>query len=308
MSSHGQHYSHEVKLEVDPAWNIVNVTDSRNEMTHLVTRSIPELFPGLNLSDLLGEVPTGSNGRRMPGVRVVSEELQCVAHLIFEKKIENGIRLRLRKAPLDLVESWKKNLPPRGEVLKQILDHTRDICIILSPIFEVHYFNQTARELLSHWYQRDLKVGEDFWQYLLAGTEKNFLKDFNQALNGRVIRRPQKKLTFPIQESRWFESTFFPVRDEEKRIFGIAVMYHDIDKVKLLQAERDLQRKTLMDISYHQSHLIRSHVANLMGLSELLQEEDVNLPGKIGELVSMVKGEAQRLDAVIHAITNEIHS
>lgn len=266
-----------------------------------------DLFPELRDGQLRDRLETACREQRSEGLRFEAAALDDMqAHLALIPTESQIMEAVLRWSPPQAKLTWQQRLLFDGDVMEWLLDHSSDMVVIVSPIFEVMYFNEPAETFLAQHFQQQIALGVDFWTYVSPSYERDFLDKVNQAFAGEVVKWQERKITLPDQKVRWVSSTFFPVRNDADRLFWVALLYHDIHEEKMVREEVTRQQEKLARISFHQSHRIRRHVANQLALIEMIQEEE--LSGVNRRMFEWLKAEIQRLDAVIHEVTNDIYS
>jgi PAS domain S-box-containing protein len=83
----------------------------------------------------------------------------------------------------------------------------------------------------------------------------------------------------------------------------ITTVAEDITEVMLLQDELKEKTEQLQSISYQNSHLLRSPVASIIGLIDLIEEKDIT-SGHNQQIFTFLKQAIAKLDAIIHEINN----
>lgn len=127
---------------------------------------------------------------------------------------------------------------------------------------------------------------------VLQGKNINFEIDFKQA-NGSVT---------------WYYVRLFPITNEHKAILGVLMALYDITERK--NAEHDLKTaysriqshiNNIKDMAWKQSHLIRSPLANLKGLINLLQNDTADK-----QVLEHIQAELDRMDAIIIEMAKDV--
>lgn len=121
--------------------------------------------------------------------------------------------------------------------LRAILDSSTDSNILISPDLKVLSVDKTAKRDSIKTHGQEIKEGDDFSQYIVKGTEKEFKEDFTKALAGENTIL-EKELLFENGLSMWFEVSYAPVYDEDGKIMGVSFNATDINQRK--QAEQKL--------------------------------------------------------------------
>ncbi len=115
--------------------------------------------------------------------------------------------------------------------LRAILDSSTDGHILISPDFKILSINKTARNRIQQLFNTIPEEYQDFHQYIPKGTEEEFKKHFQNALNHKSIRF-EKKMVFENEEQVWREFSFFPAYDTKKQLIGVNFNIIDIDARK----------------------------------------------------------------------------
>jgi PAS domain S-box-containing protein len=94
------------------------------------------------------------------------------------------------------------------------------------------------------------------------------------------------------------------------KAIGIEGTLHDITQRKKYENDLKLKNEGLIEIAFLQSHIVRSPVANILGLINLINKNDPADPIN-AEVLPQLEIAAKQLDGVVHQIvqkTNEIRS
>ncbi|WP_432710704.1 PAS domain-containing protein [Pedobacter sp.] len=121
-----------------------------------------------------------------------------------------------------------------------------------------------------------------------------------------IIRKFDNKGGYVI--TQWEYKAMWNSEGEPAGVFCIG---HDItqymlasSELKNTKASLTKTKGTLEQIAYIQSHVIRKPLANIMGLSVLLDTMDVN--PELVKIVSMIKESAEELDQVIRKMATKL--
>lgn len=202
---------------------------------------------------------------------------------------------REQKAKIRLQESENK--------LKAILDSTSDCIILINQEFNILAFNKVAFNMCHGLHQNKLVLGKDFREYVSEEIKNDFFENFTIALNGSISKFEQK-LTQEDGTHKWLEYVFYPVYDASQQLIGVSKVVKDITESKNQIAKIQAQYEKLKEIAWVQSHEVRSPLANIMGLIEMLKNERSNLKEEeIESLYNNLLLEAEKLDLKIRKIT-----
>jgi PAS domain S-box-containing protein len=93
-----------------------------------------------------------------------------------------------------------------------------------------------------------------------------------------------------------------PIFGEDGELIRWISIQRDVSDYRRYLSEIEAQNKRLMDISWMQSHVVRTPLARMMSLTALLEDSNDELERK--ELLQYLKDSANELDAIIRAIAN----
>lgn len=173
--------------------------------------------------------------------------------------------------------------------LEEILDSIADGFYTLNDRWEFTRVNKTFEDFLE--VERSDILGKKVWDCFpeLKGTvlEQGMLR----ALNGK--RRVEVEAFYP-RVNRWVEARIYRSLD------GLAIYFLDVTERK--QFLRDLMQRNsrLREIAYMQSHRLRHSLANILGLLELMEDEQ--LEGTARTKLNYLLEEAENMDNFLHIL------
>lgn len=187
--------------------------------------------------------------------------------------------------------------------LRALLDSTSDCNVLISPDFKVLSYNKQASITMFQLSHKELNEGDDFRDFIFEDAEIPFLKAFNMALNGQVVKI-ERELKVESNKYVWFSISYYPVYDHQNNLMGVSFDSVDIDQRKRVEINLQKKNEMLNSISWKQSHEVRKPVANILGLVNLLketeEEEERNL------YIKHLEEESNDLDDIIHEIVHKI--
>jgi two-component system, sporulation sensor kinase E len=203
---------------------------------------------------------------------------------------------------LDVTERRKaEEILKRSEAnLKTIMDTTDTAYALFDKGLNVMVFNQMAVRFMNSQYNYTPMKGDKLVDYFPKERFPQFKDYAAEVLKGKNI---SYEINYPQPDGSncWFYVRLFPITNDKKEIFGLMLALSDISERK--NAEENLKAayelvqehiNSIKDMAWKQSHLIRSPVANLIGLVALLKEDPTN-----SELMNFISNELERLDSVI---------
>jgi len=232
-------------------------------------------------------------------------DVQIIAHdIIFE-----GREIRLAHTN-DVTEKLKtQEAHQKSEAnLQTILNSTDTAYALLDRDLRVLEYNNKALYFASHEFNFDLQKGAPVAANSSQKRLSKFLSNARAVLNGDAVSY-EVNYTQTNGTNLWYYLKMFPVSNKEKEIIGLMVAATDITERK--DAEQSLRLAyehiqthidSIKEITWKQSHLIRSPLANLKGLMPLMETEPDNK-----EVLGYIQAELDRMDSVIIDMAREVN-
>jgi len=104
--------------------------------------------------------------------------------------------------------------------------------------------------------------------------------------------------------SHYTETRFNPIWDKSGKVIGVSCFTRDVTELKRYLQKVQQQNTELMEIAWLQSHKVRSHVATILGLTELINYDDPLDEGNL-TILNGVKQSSEELDKVIREINDK---
>jgi len=125
------------------------------------------------------------------------------------------------------------------EVLNAVLNNTTDNIVYLSVDYKVKAFNNVIYQTLLIHRGKEIKIGDDYREFLTKENEETFYRQFKAALKG-VAKTIEFEIIRGESGNIWFEYKINPVYENEN-IIGLTITGKNINEQKL--AQRNLQEK-----------------------------------------------------------------
>lgn len=207
----------------------------------------------------------------------------CLGHDITEAQVVNQ-KLRLSEYKL-----------------RAILDSTSDNNVLISSDYKVLSFNKQASIVSELVFGKPLFENANMWDYVLPADQSDFLADTQKVLQGE--RLSFEREIFFGETSAWIEVNYNPVYDSTSGlIMGFSFNSTDISLRKQNELKIINQNERLKQISWQQSHEVRRHMVNMMGLYKLIKDSNVLTEAEKIEKLDLLLNETKELDQIIHSI------
>ena len=190
--------------------------------------------------------------------------------------------------------------------LQSSLFSATESILFLDPNFTVMHFNILAGHQFQNKFQKTLITGIDYRQYIQESNAALFKENFQKAVNGQQSSISVENSANNSSEKNWIQLSFIPVYDEAKNLLGISVVSIDIQETKLAEEDNSDYALRLKEITWRQSHLIRAPIANLLGITKLLNKPNSTIDeAEKLLLIAQVEKEVKRLDDEINGLFSQ---
>ncbi len=228
---------------------------------------------------------------------------------------------KLSKVVISAVRLWdaerqslfaEKQIIENNNRLNAILESTRNLIYAFDKNFNLISFNSSFKENIEHLLKLNGFVKTDINLAdipLHSDLKDELVKNIQRCLLGEqfTILQQMSFRSVPDHETPWYETTFNPIINGSGDINGVSIFSQDVtDKKKI---EQDLLKakneaiaavKAKSEFLSNMSHEIRTPMNAIIGLTELLLEEELKMP--ILENIRSIKYSADNLLVIINDI------
>ncbi len=217
-------------------------------------------------------------------------------HPIILYGLKNSISDNLIVSKIELI----------SKKLQSSLFSATESILFLDPNFTVLHFNILAGHQFQNKFQKTLITGIDYRQYLQESNAALFKENFQKAVNGEQNSISVENSANNSSEKNWIQLSFIPVYDDAKNLLGISVVTIDIHETKSAEEDNSDYALRLKEITWRQSHLIRAPIANLLGITKLLNKPNSTIDeAEKLLLIAQVEKEVKRLDDEINGLFSQ---
>ncbi|WP_431198772.1 PAS domain-containing protein [Mucilaginibacter sp. P19] len=169
----------------------------------------------------------------------------------------------------------------------EILESIGDGFFAMDKNWVVNYWNKRAEIILEK--PREEVIGRDLRDIYPDIPGRATYEHYKKAFKEKTV---QSFETLSPAVNRWFDVMVYPSEN------GLSVYFKDITERLLHSKAIEQQNEKLRTVAWMQSHLTRPHVANLLGLMNVLKNEELTEAEK-GEVLNHLLTAVNKLDAII---------
>jgi PAS domain S-box-containing protein len=164
--------------------------------------------------------------------------------------------------------------------LKTIFENTDVAYVLCDAEHKIISFNSRANELCLEQFNKKLKAGGNTFSYFPKNKIPNVKQAIQRVLNSEMISY-ETSYNLIDGSIKWYEARWVNITNEKEENIGFMLAFKDITERKIADMERDkitadlVQRnKDLEQFTYIVSHNLRAPVANIIGLSNMINSAD----------------------------------
>jgi PAS domain S-box-containing protein len=189
--------------------------------------------------------------------------------------------------------------------LSTILNNTDVAYVLTDRNFNTVSFNYRAAVAYQRELHKPLREGAYLVDYLPTSRRADTEAKYKLALQGQKIEY-DISFTHPEGEVSWYHVNIVPVRHESEQVLGLIVSSEDVTARKHNELEKEkmtteiLQHnKNLEQFAYIISHNLRSPVANILGLANLLNDAPKMSASDLRKCLDGIVASVKKLDEII---------
>ncbi|MCW3078334.1 MAG: hypothetical protein JWO32_2943 [Bacteroidetes bacterium] len=235
-----------------------------------------------------------ATGKRIPFIVIsgtVSEEF--VVNMMKEgvddyiikdrlQRLSSAITNTLAKAGSEKEKQRHTELLIKSEAnLRAIFNNTDLSFILIDKQFKIISFNHVAEQFFKYQYNSKIAEGLEFINVIHESRREFVGGILNSVVEGKKADY-EISIEKPANITLWFALKISPIMSDGKQILGVLISIENITDRKNTELEKERMtteiiqhNKNLEQFAYIISHNLRSPVANIIGLSNMIQ----NMPG-----------------------------
>ncbi len=222
-----------------------------------------------------------------------------------ENKELLGVTLTAKN--IDQQKKAEIELEKLAETIDAIFENTTETIVLLDKNFKLLRFNKAAFESIKRQKNKTAAIGDDFRDLINEDEQEGFIEIYLKALGGESTFT-EIRTTTQKKEELWFQVRVQPVYKKNGELLGVSIFTINITEKIATQNSLKEREAKLEEIAWNQSHIIRSPVAKILGITHILEDfQDLNDTEK-KEWIDRLLVSTKELDTVIKEIVHLANS
>jgi PAS domain S-box-containing protein len=193
------------------------------------------------------------------------------------------------------------------KTLQSIINSSDNVLIYMSNDFRILYANRRAQEHSMKLFNQPLEIGKKLTEYYPPAERERALQHSRQLRDQKKTVTYEHQLTYPDGENVWFLRRYYGVFDQNGELSGIVIASINITNRKEQELQIEKHAEALREIAKIQSHEIRRPVANIMGLTDLMDLEHKPIEENL-QILQYLRQSVDELDNLISRIVDKTQS
>jgi len=181
--------------------------------------------------------------------------------------------------------------------LSALINNTEDLMWSIDRDFRYFTFNEPFKKWYKHYFKQEVWIGKVAFN---DGYESAFDKEW-KSLYERGLNGEKFSVDMDIEiDNQWRQTRvkLNPIYNANGKIFGVGCFLQNVTESKLYQKKIEQQNAQLREIAFITSHEVRVPLANILGLTEILDNENPVSPSNC-QIIEYIKTSAKELDKTI---------
>lgn len=219
---------------------------------------------------------------------------------IMELKLSQQMLVQHQKE----LEEQKRAIHQAEIKLRSFFESSVNYHVLLGKKGELLDYNKTAYSFVKKAYHAKLIRGCEFVQYIEPTFKNAFITNYTLCLAGE--KSYEEGFTdYPELGRIWWEASFEPAYNNDNDIIGVSYLVRNVTDRKIYEQKIIEQNQSLIKIAYIQAHEYRGPLTSIMGLMNLIKDENYIAPP---EYLQMMETVVNKLDEKIHEIIHNVNN
>jgi PAS domain S-box-containing protein len=237
--------------------------------------------------------------------------IRWVENKIIPSLDKTGKLVRIDGITRDITESKEaeEKLKKSEANLRTIFENADTAYVLFNTELVIVSFNALAQKFSETQNRKTLKINHLIKDYFSADRWLYIKEILEKVAKGETLNY---ELSYTNNDGavQWFSVSWLNVKNSDNQNWGFILANKDITQSKIAALERERitsdliqHNQDLEQFTYIISHNLRAPVANIIGLSDMLKEHDLDIAAKI-EVLDRVTLSIKNIDTVIQDLNH----
>lgn len=195
------------------------------------------------------------------------------------------------------INTLSKELIEKDLFVKSLIHGLGETIFFVGKDLKILDFNDHAVQHARTYFNKSLKVGDKFLNYLMDGVDDRLLGDIEAIFEGKTVGFELEVPNARTANLHWFDFRFIPFKDFHGNVVGFIYLNKNIDFEKNSVRKINLRNAVLREVVYDQTFQMRTPLSSILGLLELMDKKLLDRENM--KYLSYLKTLAASLDEII---------
>jgi PAS domain S-box-containing protein len=225
---------------------------------------------------------------------------------LFPIRNEQGIIHYVVGISKDITELKNKRdqIAASEKTLQSIINSSDNVLIYISNDFRIKYANRRAQQHAVKMFGKPFEIGDKLTDYYEDEYKSIGVEHARMLAESKKTISHEHLVEYPDGEKLWFLRRYYGVFEENGELSGAVIASINITNRKVQELQIQKHVEALKEIAKIQSHEIRRPVANIIGLTDLMDFQQKTIEEN-EQILQYLRMSAQELDQMISRIVDK---
>jgi PAS domain S-box-containing protein len=225
---------------------------------------------------------------------------------LFPIKDDEGTITHVVGISKDITELKHKRdqIAASEKTLQSIINSSDNVLIYMDTNFRIKYANRRAQQHAVKMFGKPFSIGESLTGYYPEKEQALAFEHKQQLAKQKTTISHEHMVTYPDGEKLWYLRRYYGVFEENGELSGLVIASINITNRKEQELQIQKHAETLKEIAKIQSHEIRRPVANIMGLTDLMDFQQKTI-AENEQILQYLRMSVLELDQIISKIVDK---
>ncbi|HCL04925.1 MAG TPA: hypothetical protein DHW64_02710 [Chitinophagaceae bacterium] len=190
------------------------------------------------------------------------------------------------------------------KTLQSIINSSDNVLIYMDTDFRIKYANRRAQQHAYKMFGKPFLIGDKLTDYYPVSDRALALEHKRLLEEEKATVSHEHMVTYPDGEKLWYLRRYYGVFEENGDLSGLVIASINITKRKEQELQIQKHVEALKEIAKIQSHEIRRPVANIIGLTDLMDFKQKTVDEN-EQILQYLRMSALELDQIISKIVDK---